>query len=262
MYDSKLVDSAPQVSLATLDPKSLWTEPEFPSHLWHPYDMQLVGGEITRNAILRSLIPATDSAPVRNAKFIVLQLFQIRLYRSARRYRKTHDPKFGEYRYFWDTIKNLSNQTGIDQRSLRRTIGQLEQDQILHRITGTNGNPNHYRLTDAAFKMCHAFQFPFRHILTEAATVEAKGLALNGKNQATGKDWITLAMADRKTMKWHIAVFPKLIGDIAATEELQVWHKDLSGEGQKRMPEATPFWPEWQKVALIWLEGLRAEMQS
>lgn len=238
MQESTVTESAQQ------DPYSLSIETNFNREAFgNPYDFQVLGGEITRNAILNAMLPKAISASKRNALFLVLQLLQVRLFYGARRKKPSLISKLGSYRYTWDPLPVMADQVHMTPRALQDNVQKLVKLGIIHRATGTNGEPNHYRFTDAAFKMAHALQTPLRVIKFEGECARTAGWRLDGKPWAEGKDWQSLRLIEPDAIRMHVYKFCEILrceDSICAN-----WHDNLDLNGKLPDPESLDEWTVW-----------------
>lgn len=247
-----------QADLPAQDPYALTTEPNFNREdFGKPYDFQLMGGELTRNAILHALLPKKLTASRHNSLFIVLQLMQVRLFNGAKRTKEALKKKLGNYTYTWDTVPVMAQQAGMEDRAFRDNVSELVRLDIIYRVTGTNGEPNHYRFTDAAFKMAHALQLVFRHIQFEAERVKEKGLT---SSKAKGRDRWVLERAKPEHVPDHVRMFHVLLEVSDAIHE--GWHESRDPKGKLRHPETLDNWPIWRAVPDRYLETTLADSEN
>ncbi|MBO9478243.1 hypothetical protein J7382_11920 [Shimia sp. R11_0] len=139
-------------------------QPDWPEKMGSPYAFN-VGYEPNKGLLAAALTPRTKQGRANLAARLVLVVLLFKLNKSRQRLKYKSDPRFGNYRYVWFHMHELEAWAGLNKHQAERGMKALIDGGIVYATRANKNQPRSYRLTDAAFMMAHAFQYP-HHRLT------------------------------------------------------------------------------------------------
>lgn len=134
-------------------------QPDWPKELGgaHSFD---VGYEPNKALLARALTPRTAKGRDDLVGRSVLSVLLFRLRTSKIRKQHKTDPRFGDYQYSWFHLSDLELWAGLSEDQATRGMKSLIDGGIVYATRANQNQPRSYRLTDEAFMMAHALQFP------------------------------------------------------------------------------------------------------
>lgn len=139
----------------------LTRQPDWPhSDICAPFSFQYIGGGPNLLLLCSALSPRTGSGNVDQNCRILLNTLFFYFNTSQIRNKRVDDPRFGKYRMIWRSQEDIAAQSGLTTTQTKRAISRLVDGGIIASIRSNLRESNSYRLTDEAFMMAHAMQYP------------------------------------------------------------------------------------------------------
>ncbi len=201
------------------------------------YSFSLVGGWPNQMLLAATLTPKTKSGQVDVRTRLVLWFMLQRLYFSRIRNKRKHLPEYGDYRYIWLSQTEMAMQLALSEDQVKRSITCLVNAQILYSVRQNRSEPCAYRLTDEAFMMAHALQYP---VLKGNWIVHKNWEKLEEieYDKELSRKYSTICKEGEEELKLitdqFFKLFPKLVNELQPFFEK--WHTEKHSTGRKLTP--------------------------
>lgn len=219
-----------------------WPHSEFCGH----YDFSFIGGLPTRMLLASALTPRTRNGQSDIRTRVLLHYFLYRLNASQIRKNRRHLPTFGKYRYTWCRLEELAERTDLSTDQTKRSIERLVAGKIVYSVRASRSDVCSYRLTDEAFMMAHAFQYP---------VLKANWLYKSNFDHYPAAKKYSAESAFREIEseypKSFLADFHKTFHPI-----MDMWHKCEHPSGRRYTPYETGFIKGMEKAWLGYFEAM------
>ncbi|WP_282159408.1 hypothetical protein [Shimia thalassica] len=212
----------------------LTSQLDWPKELGSAYSFE-VGYEPNKALLAAALTPRTAKGRADLVGRSVLSVLLFRLKTSKIRTQHKADPRFGAYQYSWFHMSDLEMWAGLTEDQATRGMKSLIDGGIVYATRANQNQPRSYRLTDAAFMMAHALEYPQLKLRYVSAWIGTNEKSKNASMQKLTQGMIhVFDEADQSVKDHYIAAFAHRVAEWKPL--LDEWHRAPHPSGWRHDP--------------------------